>query len=110
MRGADITISPNYTAALGLVSPAKGLSLRFPRFIRRRDDKAPEDATKPAQIAALYFEQNAAPASGAEAKREGEQGGEAGREAMEEQDELASEEDEGGVRNDGFDEEDEGEE
>jgi len=36
MAFADITISPVYTAAIGLVSDEKGLSLRFPRFLKKR--------------------------------------------------------------------------
>lgn len=39
VRGADITLSPNYTAAQGLVSAERGLSMRFPRFLKKRDDK-----------------------------------------------------------------------
>ncbi|KAG8962030.1 hypothetical protein FRC03_004669 [Tulasnella sp. 419] len=39
LRGADITLSPRSTAALGLISDKRGLSIRFPRFIRIRDDK-----------------------------------------------------------------------
>jgi len=47
IRGADITISPVSSAASGLVDDSKGLSIRFPRFIRCRDDKDIQDASTP---------------------------------------------------------------
>jgi DNA ligase-1 len=36
LRGADITLSPVHKAGVGLVHPDRGLSLRFPRFVRKR--------------------------------------------------------------------------
>lgn len=71
IRGADITLSPVYTAAKGYISEERGLSLRFPRFLKRRTDKNPEDATTPQQLADLYREQNA---DGALQEGEGVQG------------------------------------
>lgn len=58
IRGADVTLSPVYNAAKGYVSVERGLSLRFPRFLKRRLDKNPEDATRPQQLANIYLEQN----------------------------------------------------
>ena len=59
IRGADVTVSPVHRAALGLVHPERGLSLRFPRFIRKRPDKRLADATTPEQLAAIYRRQAA---------------------------------------------------
>jgi DNA ligase-1 len=52
---AELTLSPNYTAAWGLIKPDAGLAMRFPRFTGRwRDDKAPEDATTTEELVDLF--------------------------------------------------------
>ena len=53
---AELTLSPNYTAAWGQIEDDSGLAMRFPRFTGRwRDDKAPEDATTTRELAELFL-------------------------------------------------------
>lgn len=59
MAFADITLSPTYTAAIGLVSEDRGLSLRFPRFMKAREDKSIEEASTSDFLASLYRKQQA---------------------------------------------------
>ena len=54
---ADLTLSPTYTAAIGLVSEERGLSTRFPRFLKVREDKGIDEATEAAELADLYRKQ-----------------------------------------------------
>ena len=56
--GAEITLSPLHTCALGKVEPDSGLAIRFPRFTGRyRVDKKPEQATTEAELIEMYKSQ-----------------------------------------------------
>jgi DNA ligase-1 len=62
---AELTLSPNYTAAWGEIQDDAGLAMRFPRFTGRwRDDKDATDATTTGELAALFRAAQRKPASG----------------------------------------------
>jgi DNA ligase 1 len=60
IKGADLSLSPVHLAGAGLAHPERGISLRFPRFVRERtDEKAPDGASTGEDVAALYHAQSA---------------------------------------------------
>ncbi|KAF9885014.1 hypothetical protein FE257_000837 [Aspergillus nanangensis] len=63
VKTADLTLSPRYKAAadefMGTTGGGKGVSLRFPRFIKHRDDKKPDQATTTRAVGEMYRKQEA---------------------------------------------------
>ena len=76
MAFADITLSPTYTAAIGMVSEERGLSMRFPRFLKVREDKSIDEASTSEFLAGLYRKQFAE--KGSASLAQGGNGGEDG--------------------------------
>jgi DNA ligase-1 len=59
IQGAELTISPSHTCAQNLIEgDDRGLSLRFPRFIKLREDRAVPDITTSDQIFDFYLSQS----------------------------------------------------
>ncbi len=54
VTGAELTVSPVHTVAKEKLKKG-GLALRFPRFLRWRDDKTPEQATTVQEIYEMYL-------------------------------------------------------
>lgn len=57
VKTADLSMSPMYTAGYDLTPDHRGVSLRFPRFQRIRDDKKPFEACTSEEIVKLYNSQ-----------------------------------------------------
>ena len=57
IRGADLTLSPVHTCAMDEIKKGTGIAIRFPRFIRYRDDKGPDFATTTSEVVAAYKRQ-----------------------------------------------------
>lgn len=57
IKTADLTQSPIYTAGKDITEDGRGISLRFPRFIRTRPDKKPSEACTSEEIVKLYKHQ-----------------------------------------------------
>ena len=59
--GAELTLSPVHTAGRDIIKSKlkkdTGVAIRFPRFIRWRDDKSPRDATTTKELVEMYFAQ-----------------------------------------------------
>ncbi|KAI5169722.1 DNA ligase 1 [Pancytospora epiphaga] len=53
VKAASLSLSPVYSAGKW---DNRGISLRFPRFVREREDKNPQDATTSNQILRMYLE------------------------------------------------------
>ena len=56
IKAASLTLSPIYIAGSTDTISNKGISLRFPRFIRERLDKSPENATTSKELFTMFME------------------------------------------------------
>ncbi len=64
IAGAEITLSPVHTCAMGLFRQDSGIAIRFPRFTGRfREDKQADDCTTTSEIIEMYQGQSKKTAS-----------------------------------------------
>jgi DNA ligase-1 len=60
LKCADLSISPMHAACCDELSDGKGIAMRFPRFLRERDDKSVENedaVTSTAQVYEMFLGQ-----------------------------------------------------
>jgi DNA ligase-1 len=57
VKAADLSLSPTHLCAENVLDQGKGIALRFPRFLRVRDDKTVQDTTSPEQMVEMYSSQ-----------------------------------------------------
>ncbi len=57
IQGADLSTSPVHTCALDEIKENVGIAIRFPRFVRFRDDKKPELATTTSEVIEAFKKQ-----------------------------------------------------
>ncbi|CAI9758419.1 unnamed protein product [Fraxinus pennsylvanica] len=57
IKGADFTVSPVHHAAIGLIHTSRGISIRFPRFIRSISDRSPEECSTSADVVDMFHSQ-----------------------------------------------------
>ena len=59
VKTADLTLSPRYKAGSDVLNDAsgRGISLRFPRFLKKRDDKKADEATGSRMVVEMYRKQ-----------------------------------------------------
>ncbi|MEM2886139.1 MAG: DNA ligase, partial [Thermoproteota archaeon] len=55
--GDELSLSPVHSAAYGSIKEGTGLAIRFPRLVKWRMDRAPEDATTVEEIVEMYRSQ-----------------------------------------------------
>lgn len=54
VQGAELTLSPNHRSGWGVLKPDAGLSVRFPRFTRWREDKKASQATTSQEVVKMF--------------------------------------------------------
>ncbi len=57
IQGADLSTSPVHTCAMNEIKKGNGIAIRFPRFVRFRDDKEAELATTTNEVVEAYKKQ-----------------------------------------------------